>query len=75
MALIGVVIIEEGPSRKSPGGHAAPRERRDLMVRFLFWNYRYDGPDREELLARFIRAEAVDVAVLAESSVDRAGLG
>jgi hypothetical protein len=44
------------------------------MVRYLFWNYRYDGPDREELLARLIRAEAVDVAILAESSVDRAGL-
>jgi endonuclease/exonuclease/phosphatase (EEP) superfamily protein YafD len=41
------------------------------MPRFLFWNYRYDGPDREELLARIVQAEAVDVLILAESSVDR----
>jgi hypothetical protein len=44
------------------------------MARFLFWNYRYDGPDREELLARLIQAEAVDVAIVVESSVDRVGL-
>lgn len=44
------------------------------MIRFLFWNFRYDGPDREALLARLIRVEAVDVAILAESSVDRSEL-
>ena len=44
------------------------------MPRFLFWNYGYDGPDREELLARLIHAELVDVAILAESSVDRTQL-
>src|SRR5688500_9749557 len=41
------------------------------MPRFLFWNYRYDGSDREELLARLVHTEAVDVLILVESSVDR----
>jgi len=49
-------------------------ERPNLMPRFLFWNYRYDGPDRDEILARLVHAEAVDVVILAESSVDRAEL-
>lgn len=44
------------------------------MTRFLFWNYRYNGPDQEELLARLIRKEAVDIVILAESSIDRGDL-
>ena len=39
------------------------------MPRFLFWNYRYSGPNREELLARLIHKESIDVVILAESSV------
>jgi hypothetical protein len=39
------------------------------MLRFLFWNYRYNGPDREELLARLVQSEAVDILILAESSI------
>ena len=41
------------------------------MTRFLFWNYRYDGPDKEELLERLILTEAVDVVILVESGIDR----
>src|SRR5947209_6685928 len=55
-------------------GSLTDHEQPDLMARFLFWNYRYDGPDKEELLARLVHAEAVDVVILAESSVDRIGL-
>lgn len=36
----------------------------------MFWNYRYGGPDKEELLARLIQAEAVDVVVLVETRID-----
>ena len=41
------------------------------MTRFLFWNDRYDGTDKEELLERLILEEMVDVVVLAESRIDR----
>jgi hypothetical protein len=44
------------------------------MTRFLFWNYRYDGHDKEELLGRLILAEMVDVVILAESMIDRESL-
>jgi len=40
------------------------------VPRFLFWNYRYDGPDREEILAGLVRDLAIDVVILAEASVD-----
>jgi hypothetical protein len=40
------------------------------MPRFLFWNYRYALPDKEEILARLVHHEAVDVIILAESSCD-----
>jgi exonuclease III len=42
------------------------------MPRFLFWNYRNNGPDREELLARVVHHEAVDVLILTESRADPA---
>lgn len=71
---MAAVVAVGGTIGTPSAGDAAPDERRDLMARFLFWNYRYDGPDREELLARLIQAEAVDVAILVESSVDRVGL-
>jgi len=41
------------------------------MPRFLYWNYRYDGPDRGEIVAQLVQAEAVDVLILVESSIDR----
>jgi hypothetical protein len=44
------------------------------MTRFLFWNYRYDGPDKEELLSRLILEETVDVVILAESRINRGSL-
>ena len=40
------------------------------MPRFLFWNYRYGGQDREQILARLVRDEAVDILILAESSAN-----
>jgi Endonuclease/Exonuclease/phosphatase family len=40
------------------------------MPRFLFWNYPYCGSDREELLARLVHHEDIDVVILAESSCD-----
>jgi exonuclease III len=40
------------------------------MPRFLFWNYRYSESDREELLARLVHHEGIDVVILAESSCD-----
>lgn len=39
------------------------------MLRFLFWSYCYDGPDREKLLAGLVHEEAIDVLILTESSV------
>ena len=39
------------------------------MPRFLFWNYRYSSVDREEIIASLVREHAVDVVILAESSV------
>ncbi len=39
------------------------------MPRFLFWNYKYNNPDRESLLATLVRENSVDVVILAEASV------
>ena len=44
------------------------------MPRFLFWNYKYDSPDRESLLATLVREHLVDVVILAEASVDDSAL-
>ncbi len=40
------------------------------MPRFLFWNYRCDLPEREDILARLVHHEAIDVIILAESSCE-----
>ena len=40
------------------------------MPRFLFWNYKYVGADREKLLANLVSEHAVDVVILAEASVN-----
>ena len=40
------------------------------MPRFLFGNFRYDEPDKEEILAGLVVAEAIDVLILAESKID-----
>jgi endonuclease/exonuclease/phosphatase family metal-dependent hydrolase len=40
------------------------------MPRFLFWNYRCEHPEKEEILARLVHHEAVDVVILAESSCE-----
>jgi hypothetical protein len=45
------------------------------MPRFLFWNYRYNGPGKEELLVKLVYKEKIDVLILAESSIDPGLLG
>jgi len=40
------------------------------MPRFLFWNFRYDGGDKEELLASLVQDMAIDILILAEFKID-----
>lgn len=39
------------------------------MPRFLFWNYRYAGREREEILSELVFEEKIDVLILVETSV------